>query len=108
LAHSQEIETGRLNKPTVVPLNGRKCRTCINYLEDEFYCLLECSLYNELRKTYIKPYYWKRPNMPKLIERMTTENITKIRYLSKCATKAFEIRKKTLFLLSMPFTLPCI
>jgi len=31
------IETGRLNKPTAVPLNERKCKTCINYLVDEFH-----------------------------------------------------------------------
>ena len=34
-----------------------------------FIFLLECPLYRELRKkTYIKPYYWKRLNMPKFIE----------------------------------------
>jgi len=33
--------------------------------EDEFHFLLECPLYNEFKKTYIKPYHWKRLNMPK-------------------------------------------
>ena len=47
-AHRLEIETGIWTKPTAVPLNERKFRTCINYLEDELHCLLECPLYNEL------------------------------------------------------------
>jgi len=29
-----EVKTGRWHKP--VPLNERKCRTCLNCLEDEF------------------------------------------------------------------------
>ena len=31
--------------------DGRKCKEC-NKLEDEFHLLLECSLYNDLRKQY--------------------------------------------------------
>jgi len=56
-AHRLESITGRWNTPMAVPLNERKCRTCIHYLEDEFHFLLECSLYNELRKKYTKPFY---------------------------------------------------
>jgi len=49
-AYRLEIETGIWNKPTDVPLNEINCRSCINYLEDEFHVLFECSLYNEIRK----------------------------------------------------------
>ena len=41
--------------------------------------LIECPLYYELRKIYIKPYYWKTLNMPKFIEPMATENVTEMR-----------------------------
>ena len=39
--------------------------------------------------------------MPKMIELMTTENVTEIRNLSVYFTKSFEIRKK-IFWLNMP------
>jgi len=57
-----------------VPLIERKCGTCLNCFKDEFHFLLYCPLYHDLRKTYIKPYYSKRLNMPNLIELVTTEN----------------------------------
>ena len=59
--------------------------------------LLECPLYHELRKTYIKPYYWKRLNMPELIELMKTENKIELRNVSMFIMKSFEIRKKHLY-----------
>ena len=36
-------------------------------MKDEFHFLLECSLYHELRITYIKPYYWKNIDYAKLM-----------------------------------------
>ena len=81
-AHRLEIETGRWNKPANVPLNERKCRTCITYLE---------------KNAYIEPFYWKISNMPKLIELKTTENVTAIRTVSMYIMKAFEIRTTLYF-----------
>jgi len=51
---------------------------------------------------------WKISNMPKFIELMTTENVTEIRNVSMYIMKSFEIRKKTLFRVSMSLTLSCI
>ena len=45
-------------------------------LEDEFHFLLECTLYKDLRKKYVKKYYWKSTNMPTVIELITSENET--------------------------------
>ena len=46
-----EVEAGRSqHKPIAVPLNERKCRACLNCLEDEFHFLLELPLYHEFRK----------------------------------------------------------
>ena len=70
-----------------------------------FIFLFECPLYHELRKTYIKPYYWKRLNMPKKIELMKTENKIEIRNLSMFIMKSFEIRKEIFILISMLLTL---
>ena len=64
-----------------------------NVLEDEFHFVLECSLYKDLRKTYIKRYYWLRPNMPKFIELISSENCRTIKNLSIYIDKAFKMRE---------------
>jgi len=45
-------EAGRLSKPNPTPHNERKCLAC-NKLENEFYFLLECKLYTEIRHMFI-------------------------------------------------------
>lgn len=90
-SHRLEVERGRWAKPNKIPLDNRKCRIC-GVLEDEYHFILECSIYNELRKTYIKQYFWRRPNMAKFIELFTTENINTIKNLSNFIEKAFKMR----------------
>ena len=64
-SHRLEIEVGRWARPNRTPVDERKCRYC-NKLEDEFFFffffffLLECTLYEDLRKQYIKKYFWQR------------------------------------------------
>jgi hypothetical protein len=56
-AHHLSIETGRYNK------NGdatRYCSMCKDVTEDEFHCILKFPLYNDVRKQYIKLYFWKQ------------------------------------------------
>ena len=74
--HRLAVETGRWNKPRPTPFDERKCERC-NVLEDEFHFLFECLLYTDLRKDYISEYFWKRRNVPKLVEllKSTNENI---------------------------------
>ena len=90
-SHRLEVERGRWAKPNKIPLDNRKCRFC-EVLEDEYHFILECYIYNDLRKTYIKPYYWWRPNMSKFIELLTTENNTTTKNLSNFIEKAFKMR----------------
>ena len=52
-SHRLEIEVGRWARPNRTPIDERKCRYC-DKLEDEFHFLLECTLYIESRKKYIK------------------------------------------------------
>ena len=66
-SHRLEVECGRWRKPVSVPFKDRKCQQC-NTLEDEYHFLIECNNYIELRKTYIKPYYWKHPSNFKCIQ----------------------------------------
>ena len=95
-SHRLENEKGRWHKPTAIPLNDRKCKHC-NILEDEFHFILECPLYQELRKIYVKMYFWKRPNIPKFISLINSENEMEIRNLSIYIFKAFEKRNTILY-----------
>ena len=90
-SHRLEVEMGRWAKPNKIPLDNRKCRAC-GVLEDEFHFILECAIYDDLRKTYIKRYYWQSPNMPKFIELLTSQNRKIIKNLSYFIEKAFKMR----------------
>ena len=90
-AHRLEVESGRWHKPNKIPYNERKCQLC-NALEDEFHFLFECPLYFEIRKLYIKKYYWKHPNMIKFIQLMTTKNVNALKNLAIFICKGFDIR----------------
>ena len=82
---------GRWAKPNKIPLDNRICRAC-GVLEDEFHFILECAIYDGLRKMYFKRYYWQNPNMPKFIELLTSENSKIIKNLSYFIEKAFQMR----------------
>ena len=62
-----EVETGRWTRPEKTPFENRKCKF-FNNLEDEYYFVLQCELYQELRKRYIAKYFWVRPNMLKFTQ----------------------------------------
>ena len=48
-SHRLEIEMGRLARPERIEFDDPKCKLC-NKLEDEFHFVLECPLYNDIRK----------------------------------------------------------
>ena len=90
-SHRLEIEVGRWTRPNRTPVDERKCRYC-NKLEDEFHFLLECTLYEDLRKQYIKKYFWHRPNMLKLRELMSAKNRNIIKNTAIYIEKVFKFR----------------
>jgi hypothetical protein len=94
-AHRLNIETGRWHKPNKIPRNERKCIFC-NCLEDEFHFLLECSLYTDIRKRFLKPYYWKHPNILKLISLMNTTNKDEIKNIAVFIHRGFQIRNNNI------------
>ena len=61
-SHRLEIEMGRLARPERIEFDDPKCKLC-NKLEDEFHFVLECPLYNDIRKKYISYYYFRRPSI---------------------------------------------
>jgi hypothetical protein len=94
-AHRLEIETGRWHKPLKIPYTDRKCLIC-KTLEDEFHFLLECPLYIDLRKRYIKEYFWRNANVLKFTELLNNDNKVIIQKLSLYVLKSFELRTQYL------------
>ena len=84
------IETGRWEKPNVIPRNERLCKEC-NTVEDVYHCVCECSLYVDLRCSYI-PVYYRLNRLFTFIELLRTENTYTLTRLSTFIFKAFEIR----------------
>ena len=74
ISHRLEVETGRWARPTAIPLEKRHFTSC-HLLEDQLHFVLECLRYNHLRTIYIPSYYRRRPNMFKLVELLTFENL---------------------------------
>ena len=95
-SHRLAVETGRWHKPQPIPQNERKCIVC-NTLEDEFHFVIECPLYKTARSKYIKPYFWKRSNVPKFVELLNNENKNIIRNLSMYIFESQKIRTELLY-----------
>ena len=90
-SHRLKVESGRWHKQEKIPYNERKCHVC-SCLEDEFHFLFECPLYSDIRKLYIKKYFWRHPNMIKFVELLTSENENTIKKLALFIHKSFEER----------------
>ena len=98
-AHRLEIETGRWHKPSATPRNERKCKMC-NVLEDEYHFVCECVLYTDIRRKYIKKYFWNRPSMQKLISLFNSGMSKEIRNLAIFIEKAFLLRNEYIYAVS--------
>ena len=94
-SHRLEVEAGRWARPNRIPIDKRKCLTC-GKLEDEYHFVIECFLYLDLRKRYIPPYFWKRPNMYKFVDLINSTNVNCMRKLSACIYHAFKYRTDAL------------
>ena len=90
-SHRLCIEAGRWNRPHPTPREQRLCTVC-NQLEDEYHLLFECSLYNDERVAYLKPYYLRNKSMFKAVELMQEYNSKILKKLAMYIHKCFEIR----------------
>ena len=84
-SHSLSIETDRYHN--IVQTN-RLCPICHTDIEDEFHFILKCPMYNDLRKLYIKPFYYERPSVFKLILLFITVNLKEICNLGRFSLRA--------------------
>ena len=89
--HRFPVELGRWYGK---PLNERICHFCNSDLGDEYHYLLACSKFDMERKQYLKPYYYKRPNVLKYHEIMNTKNDSLLKNI--CRFIDFFIEKCTL------------
>ena len=79
--HRLPVEVGRWEG---IPYTERKCTLCEkNDIGDEFHYLLICPTFDTERKTLIKPYYFRRPNILKFRELLNTRNKNVLSKLSK-------------------------
>ena len=80
-AHTLAVETGRYRNIERIEIICINCN--LNTIEDEYQFLLECPTYDNLRRKYIKQFYWKRPSVYKVILLLSVKNIKELNQLSK-------------------------
>ena len=56
--------------------------------------MLECPLYNYIRKRYISKYYWKYANIPNCIQLLTSNNKEWNIYIALFVQESFELKQK--------------
>ena len=79
--HRLPVETGRWEN---TPLNERKCILCTKLdTGDEFQYLFICNYFQAQRKQFLKSYFYKRPNVIKFKELLSTNNVKDLIQLSK-------------------------
>lgn len=86
--HKLPIETGRWRK---ISLSNRTCNLCKQDIGDEFHYLLSCRELKALRKQYIKPRFYLRPNIMKYGQLLNSKNLKQLILLSKFIKDIFEI-----------------
>lgn len=89
-AHCLQIETGRFYN---VNRNERYCTMCNDRLiEDEYHFILICRKYEDIRKRYIKQYYWRNPSALKLVQLLSVQNVKELNNLGKYLFAAEKLR----------------
>ena len=93
-SHRLAVETGRWNRQNITPYEERKCRSC-NTLEDEYHFVIECKDFADLRKQYIRKYFWHNPSYFKFLQLFKNQHIKDTQGLATYIFKAFEQRRVT-------------
>jgi hypothetical protein len=91
-AHTLRVQTGRYGQNRI-PRSERYCLFCNTMdLEDEYHFVLICPCYVDIRKKYVKQYYYKRPSMCKFIELISSNNKIILMNLAKYLRESIKIR----------------
>jgi hypothetical protein len=89
--HLLNIEIGRHHKVN----KSERLFTCCNLhdIEGEFHFILKCPLYSDLRKQFLKKYYYSRPSVFKLMQLLSTNNVSELLKLGKFLNAAILLRQ---------------
>ena len=55
----------------------------LNVVDDEYHFILQCEKYIDVRRKYLKKYYWQRPSCFKLVQLLSVHNIKELNNLGK-------------------------
>ena len=106
-SHYLLIEIGRHRN---VHRRNRTCQICnTGEIEDEFHFILKCPLYHNFRIKYIKPYYYRRASVFKLVQLLSVQNVKELCNLGKFLYASDKLRNENLPFLSLSgFILLCL
>jgi hypothetical protein len=88
-SHKLSIETGRFCN---TGKKERLCTHCKMDIADEYHFVLACPLYSDLRSKFIKPYYYKKPSVFKLIQLFNADILKAMYNLGKYLSLATKLR----------------
>ena len=92
--HDLFVETGRHKN---IPRYNRICSLCNKQdIEDEYHFILICPVYDEIRHKFLKPYFYKKPSMYKLINLLTSKKFKELCNIAKFLKSASILRKSLL------------
>ena len=75
------IETGRWDDTSI---DERKCTLCENNdIGDDFHYLFKCPYFSHERANFLKPYFYRRPNIVKYKDLLSSKNKNTLLKLSK-------------------------
>ena len=64
----------------------------LNVVEDEYHFILQCEKYIDVRRRYVKKYYWQMLSCFKLVQLLSVRNIKELNNLGKYLLLAEKIR----------------
>ena len=90
--HPLSVQTGRY-APNRIARNERICLYCDSGdIEDEYHFICVCNKFSEVRKKYIKTFYFIRPSMFKFIQLLNSSNKMLIRNLCIFVKESLKLR----------------
>lgn len=89
--HKLPVEIGRWNK---IEYNRRHCDLCKQDIGDEYHYLLICNNLKDIRKQYIKPYFYRRPNILKYEQLLNSKNMKILTSLAKFIKYIYDINSE--------------
>ena len=93
MTRSVWVQTGRWEG---IAISDRTCALCenVNEIADEYHYILICPFFKEQRKTFLKKYYYTRPNTLKFQQLMSSSSTAELLNLCKLIIHLNKIFKR--------------